>query len=554
MPTKQPSITLEARIRGLAPRILIAITLAALVAAWLNRFVQDDAFIAFHYAKRLVAGEGLTWFGAHVEGYTDFLWVLWIALGLALGISPVTWSYLGGLIAFLAVIHITWRMARLVLGDALPSLLAVLLLVGNYSTVAYATGGLETMPQTAILSAAVLLLLRFLSGAPCSPRAMVALGLLLAGAILLRPDSVLPAVIVGSGALLLLRRRRERWTAYASLILPLVVLVGGWLIWKISYYGQILPNTFHAKVGIRMSMLRNGVTYVGRYLHAYLLWPFLASGVILWLLKSRRLRHSAGVLTLLCLAWCLYVVLIGGDFMEFRSLIPITPYLSILLAQIIYVQIGTAWLRRGLTVAALSLAVLWGASLHHAVTFKGLTEDRALDSIQTLATCYDLYPDRDWDRIGLALRSAIGAANPVVALHPVGAIPFISGITTVDMWGLNDRNVAEHGTPAPPSYRRPGHQRHATLRYLRDRGVNFVIGHPTIVPRGMLPLQEITPRLELWLRTAVQFNREPIGEATLVVMPLDSRSGMLMWYLQPSPALDEIIARGGWERRTLRVG
>jgi len=29
----------------------------------------------------LVEGNGLTWFGNRVEGYTNFLWVTWIALG-----------------------------------------------------------------------------------------------------------------------------------------------------------------------------------------------------------------------------------------------------------------------------------------------------------------------------------------------------------------------------------------------------------------------------------------------------------------------------------------
>ena len=65
-------------------RVLLAAgTLVALGLAWSNRFLQDDAYIVFHYARNLAEGRGLTWFGERIEGYTDFLWVLWIRLGIS---------------------------------------------------------------------------------------------------------------------------------------------------------------------------------------------------------------------------------------------------------------------------------------------------------------------------------------------------------------------------------------------------------------------------------------------------------------------------------------
>src|SRR5258708_26013081 len=41
----------------------------------------DDAMISMRYASNLAHGHGLVWNagGAHVEGYTNFLWALWMA-------------------------------------------------------------------------------------------------------------------------------------------------------------------------------------------------------------------------------------------------------------------------------------------------------------------------------------------------------------------------------------------------------------------------------------------------------------------------------------------
>ena len=55
--------------------------------AW---FVTDDAFISFRYVRNLFDGHGLVFNpGEHVEGYTNFLWIVEIAaIWRVLGIRP----------------------------------------------------------------------------------------------------------------------------------------------------------------------------------------------------------------------------------------------------------------------------------------------------------------------------------------------------------------------------------------------------------------------------------------------------------------------------------
>ena len=57
-----------------------AIGALGIVFAVVNRFVQDDAYISFRYARNLADGLGLVWnAGERVEGYTNFLWTLMLA-------------------------------------------------------------------------------------------------------------------------------------------------------------------------------------------------------------------------------------------------------------------------------------------------------------------------------------------------------------------------------------------------------------------------------------------------------------------------------------------
>jgi len=53
---------------------------------WESRWIQDDAYISFRYARNLVEGNGLVFnAGERVEGYTNFLWTVMSAAPLAAG-------------------------------------------------------------------------------------------------------------------------------------------------------------------------------------------------------------------------------------------------------------------------------------------------------------------------------------------------------------------------------------------------------------------------------------------------------------------------------------
>ncbi|MFQ5599219.1 MAG: hypothetical protein ACE5G2_01555 [Candidatus Krumholzibacteriia bacterium] len=515
------------------------------------RFIQDDAFISFCYARNLVEGEGLTWFGARVEGYTNFLWVLWIALGILVGVDPTAWAQGGGIASFLVVILTTWLLARRVFREPLLAGVAVLLLVTNYTTISYATGGMETMAQTALICAAMWQVYELWATTRPSRLRLSALSTLLALAILARPDSLLPGAILGTVACVDLIRKRSHWGRYAALALPLLLLVGPWVSWKLIYYGRVLPNTYYVKVPGGFNP--NGVVHAWRFVHWYLFWPILLIGIPVRLFVPSVPRFCLWPLWCVISAWTLYVVSIGGDFMEFRMFVPIAPFLFICLAYLIYLPVSLLRLRAGVPAAAMLLLLLVGASYHHATTFEGTTEDDALDSIESLSTFYGLYADGNWDMVGGTLRREMGGTDAIIGLFAVGAIPFYSGLTTVDMYGLNDREIPFEGDKLDLESRRPGHRVQAKLSDLRERGVNLVIGHPRLVQRNLLRQPGSAALCRRFVRSMVSAKTKGIGDALVVSMPVTGRFGLLMWYLTPHPQVEERIRGGQWEARRVRV-
>ncbi|HEX8107725.1 MAG TPA: hypothetical protein VF516_08340, partial [Kofleriaceae bacterium] len=122
-------------------------------------FVADDALISLRYARRLVAGHGLTWTdGERVEGYSNLLWVAACAGLHALGLDLITAARALGLAGHAAVICAIVRIAVVrSLGEALALLAIVLAFALTGPIDAWAIGGLEQPLLVALLAWAVAL-------------------------------------------------------------------------------------------------------------------------------------------------------------------------------------------------------------------------------------------------------------------------------------------------------------------------------------------------------------------------------------------------------------
>jgi hypothetical protein len=554
--------------------IVLALLIAALAAfAWDNHFIQDDAFISFRYALNLARGQGLLWNpGERVEGYTNFLWTLLMSGAIAWGLDPVRASFALGLTCFVLGLVATFRLARLVLGAPWPALAVVALLGTNYTFSAYATGGLETSLQACLVTWATWLAFTIAGRDGARPLRMALLSLLAGLALLTRLDSALLLVVpyliaaatvlrpepatghaprdgqrdagagatrmsshglTGSAAAATTRPLSRRAAGLLALVLPAFLLVAPWLAWKWWYYGDLLPNPFYVKVASGPSLVR-GLYYLGLFFVSYLL---VHVPVLLAAAFARRpadWREPAGGLFATVMLWSLYIVVVGGDFMEFRLFVPMLPLAFTLLGWLLFRRLRPAWVR-----AVLAGAVVAG-SIHHTLSFGSVRH--GVESVWLLEN--HLRPDRErWARIGQRLGSLFPpqSADVAIATSAAGAIPYYSGLRTVDMLGLNDRWVARHGRVMGS---RPGHRRIATVDYLLERRVNLIIGHPWVVGTSATP----DLRSPGALLSKFMLHDRPTAQLPsnlrLVELPLDERTKLMMLYLVPSPSVEAALRRG----------
>ncbi len=534
---------IERRIEGretLAEAVLLA---AAAIVAWWFRFVQDDAFITYRYSRNLARGEGLVFNpGERVEGYTNFLWTLIHVIPEKLGWSSPAFSQVLGVVLMVATVMVVLRVARELFGSAGFAWLVGAVLVANMTFLGYATGGLETMQQTLFLMLAVWAVLPALrTGASLSVSRLLGAGVVAGVAVLTRLDSVvfLAALLVA----VLVRQWKEsgrnigeplRTLAVAAV--PLVVVVAPWLVWKLSYYGELLPNTFHAKASSGpLPPIIYGLIYVTCY--------FLSFGAFLLIGRFRKYRRELfsipGMAALLAAVpvWLAYVIYVGADFMEYRFFVVITPLLAMLAAFLIdrfskpLPQI-------------LLVATLLAFSAGHAVLLNPLP-------IPVLSfKMINHWPsasDTTWFALGNTLAEEFpGGAGvegqPVLAVAPLGVIGYYSDLETVDMLGLTDAYVAREGDEAAMYY--PGHVRMAPVDYLLQRGVDLVVGQPAILDsseeRSEYRLSEL-----VGVYPVADLNELP-EDAVVIELPANDRYFWPVIYFGGNEKVDEAIERNGW--------
>lgn len=386
-------------------------------------FLADDALISLRYARRLADGQGLTWNdGEWVEGYSNLLWVLLLALATSLGADPVVAARDLGLACFLGVLV----PLGLALGrgprPALATALAGGLWVGSGAAAAWAIGGLE-QPLVALLVAVVAAAL-WPGGSARTGIAGAALGALC----LTRPDGPVWAAGFALGHALARGGGPGLLRDLGWLLGPAVLAVSGQAAVRWWVYEAWVPNTARVKLAWHPNRQLGGLLFVARAAvpHAVLL---AAGGLAVALARRRQvLRAPVALLAPPLVAWTAYLALVGGDgdtFPAWRHVVPIVP-LAALLAGVVVAQVGS----RG---GAAALAT--GALVAHA----GLQALDPFEALRIARSSNTLEPARRTSRV---LVAAFGEVDPLLAVTAAGGVPYFTGFRALDMLGLTDREVA----------------------------------------------------------------------------------------------------------------
>ncbi len=115
--------------------------------AYSMEFTQDDAYISYRYARNLVEGVGLVYNpGEYVEGFTNLLWTLLVAAGLAVGLEAKAVAPALGLASGVALLVATFGYARTGLARqrAWLAALAPALVLCSTAFPRWSTSGMET--------------------------------------------------------------------------------------------------------------------------------------------------------------------------------------------------------------------------------------------------------------------------------------------------------------------------------------------------------------------------------------------------------------------------
>jgi arabinofuranosyltransferase len=501
------SLTLPSRLASLFGAALLALALC--LHFWDARAVEsqaDDAYISYRYAVNLAQGHGLVFnVGERVEGITNLLWTLLLALAEVLGVaSPLTAHVLGAASgAFTLVLTFLLCRAQVRNEHAWLAGLAALAVWTSSSFWVWVLSGLET-PLFAML-----VLAAFYAQSK-NRQGWVSVAITLAT--LTRPEGVLLAAAIYGAQLWQWRNNPRaifeapaRWLPVVFYAVSLVALT----LFRLAYYGMPVPNTFYAKVG--GIPLTRGVAYVAGFFRDGVVWLVPAIAVAVW---SRYKKWPASdsapahlaAPTVFVLLFFAYVIYVGGDvFGHSRFLLPVLPLLMVMACAGISAALSKQAERSKQTTPAWLLV----AGLVAATVWPLVATPVTRESLKTR----NWVPD-DYVRSQAAQLKQMQPPVQLVASVSIGRLGYFSGLPVLDLVGLVDAHIARAPISASllngQGLLLPGHQR-SDPQYVLDRRPDIIV----IPQKAPEPGFNLPVTLDLWAQP--RFEAEYVWNANFNV-------------------------------------
>ncbi|MGV0849397.1 flagellar motor control protein ZomB [Mycolicibacterium phlei] len=365
--------------------------------AWQRRWIADDGLIVLRTVRNLLAGNGPVFnAGERVEANTSTVWTYLVYLGALIG-GSVRLEYVVLVLALvLSVLGVVFAMlgAGRLYAPSLQGRRALILPAGALVYIAvppardFATSGLENGLVLAYLGGLWWMMVCWSQRRPESAQTGerttgtfdAALAFVAGLSVLVRPELAL----VGGLALVMMLIANRSWKRRALIVVAGGLLPVGYQIFRMGYYGLLVPNTAIAK-DASGSKWSQGMVYLANFNQPYLLWApaVLLTGLaaVVWLTRgrprpirvivseqgwlARMVQSPAAVVIFFVLSGLLqavYWVRQGGDFMHGRVLLaPL--FLMLLPVSVIPVVLpdGTRMARGAGYLFVGATAVLWVA-------------------------------------------------------------------------------------------------------------------------------------------------------------------------------------------------
>lgn len=419
--------------------ILLFLAIALGVSLLFGGSTLEDAHITFRYARNFAEGAGVgVWNVGEppVEGGTSFLWMLFLGIGMKLGISPFLLSKLIGLSSLLGIIVLFGLLSRFAArrGDDQTSraALASAVLAALFVPLAwYSVSGMETT----FFSLLVALVVVSVVEAGRNKAWVLVDSVVILVLVLSRPEGMLFGLFLAlskifSGG----NKGPARFAPLGVFILSTFALQA----YRLVHFGDLLPNTYYAKssgVGAGF-FVEFGVSYVRDFFrNTWPIWLVMpVGGLIAW--RRRDWTRPELMLALVVLVYFAYVIRVGGDpvsaFPLWRHFVHIAPMWLFLS--------GAAISRLGRNdVRAVTIAAIVGL-LTAATTWR--------QTINPMSWLHPLpgFAIQQPDNAYFDFVNRFADSKQLAAVSLAGKWGWYVPITTIDMLGLNDRHIAHFGT------------------------------------------------------------------------------------------------------------
>lgn len=420
--------------------------------------VDDDVMISMRFGQNLARGDGLVYnAGERVEGFTNPLLTLITA---ALHVVGIPGRMIPGLLMLMnigisvGVLHLLFRFWGSTPVARVKGLCAGLFYVLLPAHMWYAYAGYEVYMQVAILLYAV-----------CHIDRMRGRDALLLGLLPLTHQTglVMWAVLVAVCAVVNRPIRRGLWLASLA-VLPFAA----YELFRIAYYGEILPNTYYLKVG--GGTLRGGLVYAVRWGLSVVPAALLAAYAVM-----HRVSLKRWLMALLILAHTASVIAIGGDIMpQFRFLFVCSALIAALAgagAAEWFASSNTSSTARGGNRSAAARGPSW--ALHASAAVAVLIAALAIPAFMAKRDAPQFEMQRKWNvrhvATGLALNENT-RPDDVIALFGLGFTGYFADRFTIDMLGKADHHIARL---APKPGRRLAHNK-SDVAYVMTRHPRYL--------------------------------------------------------------------------------
>jgi len=409
---------------GTAIACLLALSLGAALLYLFRSYAADDSFITFRYARNLARGLGVVWNPGEppVEGYSNFLWMLLASAALKLGIDPLVAARTVAILCYGGSLVAVRALAIRAGASRGHANLAMLAFAAVPAFAYWAVSGLETL-SVVLLSLLYLLALTVESDARTLPwRSALVADLLL----LSRPDTPLLIVLAVLPLLVPFDRARRAWLL--RLVLLAAPIAALYLGWKWLTFHRLFANTVTAKLHL----------FAGLWLvTSFFAYAFpLIVALVATRARGERPLERPLVLQVLGVTAGFSLGLLNaasqvGHYYRF-----FLPVLAPMLATV--PLLADRWAQateRGRQIAAVvcTLAALYAMSGLYDMAEYANTEARALQRAHV--------------EVALMLRRNF-TPDRLLAASDCGVMPYVSEMRTIDIWGLTDRRIAEHGFDA----------------------------------------------------------------------------------------------------------